>query len=49
MSTNFKVGLTNRIDLQTVFHTYAFENSSANADGFGDVQFRLKYNVWGND
>lgn len=49
MSTNFKVGLTNRIDLQTVFDTYAFEGGPSNADGFGDVQFRLKYNVWGND
>ncbi len=49
MSTNFKVGLTNRIDLQTVFDTYAFENGANNADGFGDVQFRLKYNVRGND
>ncbi|MDF1740193.1 MAG: transporter [Verrucomicrobiales bacterium] len=49
MSTNFKVGLTNRIDLQTVFDTYAFENGANNADGFGDVQFRLKYNVWGKD
>lgn len=49
MSTNFKIGLTNRIDLQTVFDTYAFENGANDASGFGDVQLRLKYNVWGND
>lgn len=47
MATNLKVGLTDRIDLQTVFDTYTWEE--AGAEGFGDVTLRLKYNVWGND
>lgn len=51
MATNFKVGLTNDIDLQTVFDAYTWEDpkSGKGAEGFSDVQLRLKYNVWGND
>lgn len=51
MATNFKVGLTNDIDLQTVFDTYTWEDpkTGKGAEGFSDVQLRLKYNVWGND
>ena len=51
MATNLKVGLTNRIDLQTVFEAYTWEKPQAGAglEGFGDVTLRLKYNVWGND
>jgi len=51
MATNLKVGLTDRIDLQTVFDAYTREDpaTGAGADGFSDVTLRLKYNVWGND
>lgn len=51
MATNFKVGLTNNLDLQTVFDAYRWEepDRGGGASGFGDVQLRLKYNVWGND
>lgn len=47
MATNLKVGLTDRIDLQTVFDAYTRE--AGGAEGFSDVTLRLKYNVWGND
>ncbi len=47
MATNLKVGLTDRIDLQTVFDAYTWED--AGSEGFSDVTLRLKYNVWGND
>ena len=51
MSTNLKIGLTNDTDLQVVFDTYAWEDPKVGNDveGFGDVQLRLKYNLWGND
>lgn len=51
MSTNLKLGLTNDTDLQFVFDTYAWEDpeSGNGAEGFGDIQLRLKYNLWGND
>lgn len=51
MATNLKVGLTERIDLQTVFDAYTWEDpaTGAGAEGFSDVTLRLKYNVWGND
>ncbi|NNE90864.1 MAG: transporter [Verrucomicrobiales bacterium] len=48
MATNFKIGLTNDIDFQTVFDLYSWEENGG-PDGFGDVQLRLKWNVWGND
>lgn len=47
MATNVKVGLTDRVDLQTVFDAYTWDD--AGAEGFSDVTLRLKYNVWGND
>jgi hypothetical protein len=51
MSTNFKVGLSNNTDLQFVFDAYSWEEpeTGSGAEGFGDVQLRLKYNLWGND
>lgn len=55
LQTNLKVGLDTRTDLQFVFSAYTTEDvrDSAGpdsfADGFGDVQVRLKYNLWGND
>ena len=51
MSTNLKIGLSNDVDLQIVFDTYAWEDPKVGQDveGFGDVQLRLKHNLWGND
>jgi len=51
MATNLKFGLTNNTGLQLVFDSYAWEDreSSNGAEGFGDIQLRLKYNLWGND
>jgi hypothetical protein len=59
MATNFKVGLTNRVDLQLVFEPYNYSKSHERdedgvrfretAEGFGDTTVRLKYNFWGND
>lgn len=51
MSTNLKLGLTNNTDLQFVFDSYVWEepSSGGGAEGFGDIQLRMKYNLWGND
>ncbi len=51
LATNLKVGLTKRIDLQTVFDAYTWEDPATGpgTEGFSDVTLRLKYNVWGND
>ncbi|MCG8603250.1 MAG: transporter [Verrucomicrobiales bacterium] len=51
MATNLKLGLTNDTDLQFVFDSYTWENPAAGAgsEGFGDVQLRLKHNLWGNE
>ncbi len=53
---NFKVGLNNRIDLQTVIETYnhittkdRVAGTTVRQSGFGDVTSRLKVNFWGND
>lgn len=52
MATNFKLGLSDHTDLQIVWDSYIFENNAgpiADAEGFGDVTLRLKWNLWGND
>ena len=51
MATNLKVGLTNDIDFQMVFDAYAWEDPAegGGAEGFGDIQLRLKWNLWGNE
>ncbi|MSU64422.1 MAG: transporter [Pedosphaera sp.] len=53
---NFKVGLNNRIDLQTVIETYnhittkdRVAGTTVRQSGFGDITSRLKVNFWGND
>jgi hypothetical protein len=53
---NLKVGLTNRIDLQTVLEPYTrvkahdrITNIRESRSGFGDITSRLKINFWGND
>lgn len=55
LDTNLKAGLTNNIDLQVVFGVYEREATDPSGgaettdEGFGDLQLRLKINVWGND
>ena len=51
LSSNLKLGLFNDVDIQAVFNVYTWEDlaDGSNAEGFGDVQVRLKYNLWGND
>ena len=53
---NLKLGLTSKIDLQTVFSTYTkvrvtdnLTGARGTASGFGDIVSRLKINFWGND
>lgn len=51
---NLKAGLLNNVDLQLVVNPYIKEHSEGdgemeNKKGFGDLQTRLKVNMWGND
>jgi hypothetical protein len=53
---NLKAGLLNTVDIQFVLDGYVdarvkdrVANTSATASGFGEVQTRLKINLWGND
>ena len=53
---NFKIGLLNQVDLQTVFNFHVIETSKDRItgiknreQGFGDITTRLKINLWGND
>lgn len=53
---NLKVGLLNNVDLQLVLDTHVnsriedrVASTVGEASGFGDVQTRLKINLWGND
>ena len=50
LPTNFKLGLTNNADLQFVFTPYVYADSDdgPDADGVGDLELRLKVNLWGN-
>ncbi len=53
--TNLKFGLTPNTDLQFIFTPYVNEESTlgngpaVTAGGLGDIQLRLKINLWGND
>lgn len=50
MSTNYKVGITNNMDLQVVFDPYVrAQDGPVDSDGFGLTQLRWKINLWGND
>ena len=52
MSTNVKFGVSDNIDLQFVFDSFGWENNAGpvpDAEGFGDVTVRMKWNLWGND
>ncbi len=51
---NWKAGLTNRMDVQVIINPYIREKADDGATterktGFGDMQTRLKINLWGND
>lgn len=47
---NFKIGLLNTVDLQFIVDLYIHkEDSGTEQNGNGDVQLRLKKNLWGND
>jgi hypothetical protein len=47
---NLKAGLSPGADLQLVLRPWIHEQSDgASAEGFGDIEVRLKYNLWGND
>lgn len=51
VQANLKFGLTSSTDLQVVFESYTWQNNvrGAEDEGFGDVQLRLKWNLFGND
>ncbi len=44
---NAKVGLDKATDLQVVLPLYT--HVRAGDEGFGDIEIRLKRNLWGND
>ncbi len=53
---NFKIGLLNDVDLQTVIETYnhittedRVAGPTTRQSGFGDLTSRVKVNLWGND
>lgn len=55
-SINLKAGLFNNVDLQFVIEPYNWERvedrvagTLSRNSGFGDMQTRLKVNLWGND
>ena len=51
LQSNVKFGLDDRTDIQFVFDSWVLEDNTSgdDSDGFGDVQIRLKRNLWGND
>lgn len=54
MPTNLKAGLLNNVDLQLVMSPAIVEHNRTDGEksvtrGFGDMQTRLKVNLWGND
>lgn len=55
-TVNLKVGLTPRVDLQTIIESYArariYDRAAGvrvRSSGIGDITSRLKINLWGND
>ncbi len=44
---NSKIGIDSSNDLQLVLPLY--EHIDNGGEGFGDIQIRLKHNIWGND
>ena len=54
MPMNLKAGLLNSVDLQLVGGSFVSERTQEDGEvktknGFGDLQTRLKINLWGND
>lgn len=54
LPVNLKYGLTDDIDVQLVLSPYERSVTRGNgarsvAQGFGDTQLRVKFNLWGND
>ena len=55
MPANLKIGLLNDLDLQLTISPYIKEKTQEEVSaadiktGFGDIQTRLKFNLWGND
>lgn len=47
---NTKIGLTESTDIQFVFDPYIYHDprGGSSTSGVGDVQIRLKWNLWGN-
>lgn len=47
---NLKAGLTAAADLQLVLRPWIHGQSGGEtSEGFGDIEVRVKYNLWGND
>lgn len=47
---NLKVGLLNDVDIQFVLNPHVrADDAMRTREGFGDMQVRLKMNLWGND
>ena len=46
-NTNLKIGLLNNVDLQLVLN--GWNTLDAGGEGWGDLETRLKINLWGND
>jgi hypothetical protein len=50
LASNLKYGVNDRSDVQLVFDAYAIaESGLTDTRGFGDIQVRYKFNLWGND
>lgn len=47
LESNLKTGLTDQTDLHLVLRPWIKEEGGA--EGFGDADVRLKWNLWGND
>ena len=47
LEANLKYGVAANTDIQFVIPF--FEHEAAGSEGFGDIQIRLKHNLWGND
>ncbi|MEO1129323.1 MAG: transporter [Planctomycetota bacterium] len=48
--TNLRLGVLNNMDLQFKFTPYSItDDGSRRREGVGDVELRLKLNIWGND
>jgi hypothetical protein len=52
--SNFKLGLLNSVDLQIIINPYRLHRERVSGakqqrSGFGDMEVRTKFNLWGND